>query len=110
MLDGTVELAPRRLARLSDEEIVTRLSTVRGIGPWSAQVFLLFQLKRPDIWLTGDLGVRKGYGLAWGIPTPTATQLEPLGEPYRPYRSVLTWYCWAADRQYGGTAKSAVTA
>jgi DNA-3-methyladenine glycosylase II len=108
VLDGTVILEPRRLARLSSDEVTARLSAVRGIGPWSAQVFELFQLKRPDIWLTGDLGVRQGYGLAFGIPTPTPKQLEPLGDPYRPYRSVLTWYCWAAARHYGGSTAADV--
>jgi DNA-3-methyladenine glycosylase II len=61
-LDGTVVLTPRRLARQSDEEIVARLSAVRGIGRWTAEVFLLFQLRRLDIWPVGDLGVRRGYG------------------------------------------------
>jgi DNA-3-methyladenine glycosylase II len=108
VLDGTVILEPRRLARLSSDEVTARLSSVRGIGPWSAQVFELFQLKRPDIWLTGDLGVRQGYGLAFGIPMPTPKQLEPLGDPYRPYRSVLTWYCWVAARHYGGSTAADV--
>ncbi len=96
VLDGTVTLAPRSLGRLGDDEIVARLSMVRGIGRWTAEMFLLFQLRRMDIWPTGDLGVRRGYGLAWGIPMPTAKQLEPLGDPFRPYRSVAAWYCWRA--------------
>jgi DNA-3-methyladenine glycosylase II len=96
VLDGTVKLAPRSLGRLGDDEIVARLSTVRGIGRWTAEMFLLFQLGRMDIWPTGDLGVRRGYGLAWGIPLPTAKELEPLGDPFRPYRSVAAWYCWRA--------------
>ena len=108
-LDGTVVLSPRGLARQSDEEIIARLSTVRGIGRWTAEVFLLFQLRRLDIWPTGDLGVRRGYGLAWGIPMPTAKQLEPLGEPFRPYRSVAAWYCWRAAELYAGAADSALT-
>jgi DNA-3-methyladenine glycosylase II len=108
VIDGSVILEPRRLGRLGSDEITARLSTVRGIGPWSAQVFELFQLKRPDIWLTGDLGVRQGYGLAWGVPMPTPKQLEPLGDPYRPYRSVLTWYCWVAARHYGGSTAADV--
>ncbi len=102
-LDGTVVLEPRRLARLSDEEITARLSTVRGIGKWSADIFLMFRLRRLDVWPTGDLGVRKGYALAWQVPVPTEKQLVPLGEPYRPYRSVLAWYCWRAV-QLAGTA------
>jgi DNA-3-methyladenine glycosylase II len=110
VLDGTVVLDSRRLARESDEEIVARLSTVRGIGKWSAEIFLMFQLRRMDVWPTGDLGVRKGFGLAWNIPTPTPKQLDVLGEPYRPYRSIVAWYCWRAAQLYAGTAATAVTA
>jgi len=109
VLEGTVVIAPRRLARLSDEQIIERLVTVRGIGRWSAQMFLMFQLRRLDVWPTGDLGVRRGFGLAWKVPTPTARELEPLGDPYRPYRSVVAWYCWRAAELYGGAAESAVT-
>jgi DNA-3-methyladenine glycosylase II len=98
--DGTVVLEPRRLARLDDEEIITRLSTVKGIGRWSAQMFLMFQLRRPDVWPVGDLGVRKGYALAWNVATPTPKALDALGEPYRPYRSVVAWYCWRAVELY----------
>jgi DNA-3-methyladenine glycosylase II len=109
VLDGTVELAPRRLARESDEEVTERLTSVRGIGTWTAQMFLLFQLRRPDVWPTGDLGVRRGFGLAWGIPMPSAKELESLGERFRPYRSVAAWYCWRAAEFYAGAAESALT-
>jgi DNA-3-methyladenine glycosylase II len=101
VLDGTVKLDPRQLARESDEEVVARLTSVRGIGKWTAEMFLMFQLRRLDIWPTGDLGVRRGYGLAWGVPTPTARELEALGEPYHPYRSIVAWYCWRASEIYG---------
>jgi DNA-3-methyladenine glycosylase II len=97
VLDGTVDLAPRRLARRPDDEIVARLTSVRGIGPWSAEMFLIFQLRRLDVWPVSDLGIRRGYGIGWERPTPTARELEPLGDPYRPYRTVLAWYCWKAD-------------
>jgi DNA-3-methyladenine glycosylase II len=107
--DGTVVLDSRRLARESNDEIVARLSAVRGIGRWSAEMFLLFQLRRLDVWPTGDLVVRKGFGLAWDIPTPTPKQLDALGEPYRPYRSVVAWYCWRAAQLYAGAKASAVT-
>lgn len=110
VLDGTVVLDARRLARESDEDIISRLTTVRGIGKWSAEMFLIFQLRRLNVWPTGDLGVRKGYGLAWAIPTPTTKQLDLLGEPYRPYRSVVAWYCWRAAQIYAGAARTAVTA
>jgi DNA-3-methyladenine glycosylase II len=109
VLDGTVVLSPRSLSRQSDDEVVARLSTVRGIGPWSAEMFLMFQLRRLDVWPVGDLGVRQGYGLAWKIPAPTARELEPLGDPFRPYRTVLAWYCWRAAELYAGAADSALT-
>jgi DNA-3-methyladenine glycosylase II len=109
VLDGTVVLDPAGLRAESDAEVTARLTTVLGIGNWTAEMFLMFQLQRLDVWPTGDLGVRKGYGLAWGIPTPAAKQLEPLGEPYRPYRSVLAWYCWRAAELYAGTGDSALT-
>jgi DNA-3-methyladenine glycosylase II len=95
VLDGTVPLL--RLGRLDDDEVVTRLSEVRGVGRWTAEMFLLFELRRLDVWPTGDLGVRAGYQLAWGLPDmPTPKELDVLGDPYRPYRSVAAWYCWEA--------------
>jgi DNA-3-methyladenine glycosylase II len=109
VLDGTVVIEPRRLSRLDDEEVIIRLSTVRGIGRWTAEMFLMFQLRRLDVWPTGDLGVRKGFGLAWHIPMPTARELNPLGDPFRPYRSVTAWYCWRAAELYAGAGDSALT-
>ncbi len=109
VLDGTVVLDPAGLRAESDAEVVARLTTVRGIGKWTAEMFLIFQLRRLDIWPTGDLGIRKGFALAWRIATPTARELDPLGDPYRPYRSVLAWYCWRAAELYGGAADSALT-
>ena len=109
VLDETVVLSTRGLAAESDDEIVARLSKVRGIGPWTAEMFLFFQLRRLDVWPVGDLGVRRGYGLAWQVPTPTARELQPLGEPFRPYRSVAAWYCWRAAELYAGAADSALT-
>jgi DNA-3-methyladenine glycosylase II len=95
VLDGTVVLGGR--ARLGDEEIIARLVTVRGIGRWTAEMYLLFELRRLDVWPVDDLGVRQGYGLAWSIdPPPTARQLDPLGDRFRPYRSVVARYCWEA--------------
>ena len=96
VIDGTVVLDPRRLARQSDAEVAARLTTVRGIGKWSADMFLLHQLRRLDVWPTGDLAIRKGFALAWGVALPTPKLLDALGEPYRPYRSIVAWYCWRA--------------
>lgn len=109
VLDGTVILSPRGLSRQSDEEVIARLSTVRGIGPWTAQMFLIFRLRRLDVWPVGDFGVRQGYGFAWKVPMPTARELEPLGDRYRPYRTVLAWYCWRAVELYSGATESALS-
>lgn len=95
VVSGEVDLD--HTATLDDEELIAQITTVRGIGRWTAEVFLMFQLGRLDVWPVGDLGVRKGFGLAWGLAeTPTAKALVPLGDPYRPYRSVVAWYCWRA--------------
>ncbi|GAC1531801.1 MAG: DNA-3-methyladenine glycosylase [Acidimicrobiales bacterium] len=109
VLEGTVVLDPRKLAREPDEEVITRLSAVRGIGRWTAEMFLMFQLRRLDVWPTGDLGVRKGFGLAHAMAMPTPAELGPLGDPYRPYRSVAAWYCWRACELYAGAKPSAAT-
>src|SRR6266700_6550758 len=95
VVDGTVPL--HRLGRLADEELITRLSIVRGIGRWTAEMFLIFQLRRLDVWPVGDYGVRKGYALAYGLKRlPTPKELQALGERFRPYRTVAAWYCWRA--------------
>jgi 3-methyladenine DNA glycosylase/8-oxoguanine DNA glycosylase len=95
VLDGTVTLT--RTSRRSDDELIAALMTVRGIGRWTAEMYLMFQLRRLDVWPVDDLGVRQGYSLAWELDPPvTAKQLEPLGDRFRPYRSVVARYCWAA--------------
>ena len=94
-LDGTVKL--NRSSRLSDDELIAELVTVRGIGRWTAEMYLMFELRRLDVWPVDDLGVRQGYGSAWKLdPPPTAKELAPLGERFRPYRSIVARYCWAA--------------
>ena len=93
--DGTVPLD--HISRLSDEEIITRLSAVRGIGRWTAEMFLIFQLRRLDVWPVGDYGVRQGYSLAYGLrDLLTPKQLQVEGERFRPYRTVAAWCCWQA--------------
>ena len=93
--DGTLPLD--RLDELADADIVQRLVTVRGIGRWTAEMFLIFQLRRPDVWPVDDLGVRKGYAAIHELPAPpTPKALDALGEIYRPYRTVAAWYCWRA--------------
>jgi DNA-3-methyladenine glycosylase II len=93
--DGTVRLD--RIARRSDEEVVRELTLVRGIGRWTAEMFLIFTLRRLDVWPVDDYGVRKGYARLYrrsALPTPR--ELEGLGDGFRPYRSVAAWYCWRA--------------
>ena len=87
------------VGRLSDEEIIERLSSVRGIGRWTAEMFLIFQLGRLDVWPIDDLGVRAGYAAAYKLKeTPAPKVLDPLGDRYRPYRSIAAWYMWQAIR------------
>ena len=82
---------------LGDEELIERLSAVPGIGRWTAEMFLIFQLGRLDVWPVGDLGVRKGYANAWALSEqPTPKELAAYGDAFRPYRSIAAWYCWRA--------------
>ena len=95
-IDGTVP-SGRALIRMTDDEIITRLTTVRGIGRWTVEMLLLFDLGRLDVWPVDDYGVRKGFAKTFGrrnLPTPK--QLMKLGEKWRPYRSVAAWYFWRA--------------
>jgi DNA-3-methyladenine glycosylase II len=95
-IDGTVP-AGRALIRMSDDEIITRLTAVRGIGRWTVEMLLLFDLGRPDVWPVDDYGVRKGFAKTFGrrkLPTPK--QLLKFGEKWRPYRSMAAWYFWRA--------------
>jgi DNA-3-methyladenine glycosylase II len=95
VLAGDVELD--RVARLGDDKIVEELTMVRGIGRWTAERFLMFQLGRLDVWPVDDLGVRKGYAVIHGLPEmPPPRVLQELGDPLRPYRSLAAWYCWRA--------------
>jgi DNA-3-methyladenine glycosylase II len=91
------EVALDDLQHQSDEEVVRRLTLVKGIGPWTAQMYLMFRLLRPDVWPAGDLGVRAGYAKIHGRPEPpTEREIAALGDRYRPWRSVAAWYCWRA--------------
>jgi 3-methyladenine DNA glycosylase/8-oxoguanine DNA glycosylase len=98
------EVALDRIGRLDDEAVVEHLVRVRGIGRWTAEMFLISTLGRLDVWPVGDYGVRAGYGRGWGLGgTPTPAELDGLGERYRPYRSVVAWYCWRVmDERDGG--------
>jgi DNA-3-methyladenine glycosylase II len=84
---------PRSLAHLSDDEIRAVLLPIKGIGPWSVDMFLMFDLGRLDVWPTGDLGIQKAVSRLVGKPLKPR-ELEPIAEPWRPYRSVAAWYLW----------------
>jgi DNA-3-methyladenine glycosylase II len=95
-IDGTVPSA-RALAKMSDEEIIERLIQVRGIGRWTVEMLLLFDLGRPDVWPVHDYGVQKGFAKTFGkrkLPTPK--QLLKHGKKFAPHRSVAAWYFWRA--------------
>jgi len=95
--NGTLRLD--RVARMDDEEVVAALTEVKGIGRWTAEMFLIFSLGRPDVWAVGDLGlqlaVKKLYRLR---KHPLPVKMQALGEPWRPYRTVASWYLWQARR------------
>ncbi len=95
-LDGTVP-GRRALARMDDDEIVARLTAVRGVGRWTVEMLLIFHLGRADVLPLDDLGVRKGFRHAYGGDAlPRRDELEAAGERWRPYRSVASWYLWRA--------------
>jgi DNA-3-methyladenine glycosylase II len=89
--------------RAGDDEVIERLTSVRGIGRWTAEMFLIFHLRRLDVWPAGDLGVREGYRRVFGLDErPGEKQLVLLGEQFRPFRSVATWYLWRANEVLKG--------
>ena len=95
-LDGTVP-SLARLRRMEDADIVERLTSVRGVGPWTVEMLLIFRLGRPDVLPATDYGIRKGFQRAFrsrGLPTPA--QVLRRGERWRPYRTVASWYLWRA--------------
>lgn len=86
-----------RLDALSDEEVIERLTAVKGIGVWTAHMFLMFHLARPDVLPVGDLGMRNGMRIAYGLEeVPTPKRAAEIGEPWRPFRSAGAWYMWRA--------------
>jgi DNA-3-methyladenine glycosylase II len=93
VVSGDLDLA--RLEDLSDEEVMTRLVAVKGIGEWSAHMFLMFQLGRPDVLAVGDLGIRRAAERAYGLPgLPTPAALTEIAEPWRPYRTAGCLVLW----------------
>jgi DNA-3-methyladenine glycosylase II len=93
VLDGELELD--RLGELGDEEVIEEIVAVRGLGRWTAEMFLLFHLQRPDVLSGGDLGIRKAIQIEYGLEEmPTPTRVLEIGEPWRPHRSLASLYLW----------------
>jgi DNA-3-methyladenine glycosylase II len=101
-LDG--KIPSRRLSRMSDEEVIKSLTAVKGIGRWTAEMFLIFVLNRPDVLPVDDLGLQRAVKSAYRLSRwPKASKMTKIAEPWRPYRTLATWYLWrAADAGDGG--------
>ena len=100
-LEGTVPTREQALL-MSDEELVQRLDSVRGIGAWTVEMFLIFDLGRPDVLPIHDLGVKKGWCVAYGKKhMPKPKELLAFGERWRPYRTIASWYMWRAFERAG---------
>lgn len=92
-----VVLERRAIARLSDVEIIERLTTIRGVGPWTVEMLLMFTLGRPDVLPATDYGVRSGFALVYGLKElPAPKEILAHGERWRPYRTTASWYLWRA--------------
>jgi DNA-3-methyladenine glycosylase II len=93
VVDGS--LALDKLGRLSDDQVMAELVAVKGIGPWSAHMFLMFQLRRPDVLAVGDLGIRRAIMIAYGLPQlPTPAEIESIAEAWRPHRTLASLFLW----------------
>ncbi len=93
VLDGSLRL--NALGRLPDDAVIAELTAVNGVGRWSADMFLMFQLERPDVLPVGDLGIRKAFQVAYGLAElPAAAEMERIAEPWRPYRSLASLFLW----------------
>jgi len=96
-IDGRVPRASR-LRNMTDDEVLSCLQQVRGVGVWTAEMLLIFNLGRPDILPVGDLGIRRGFRMAYGLDgDPAPAELLHHGERWRPYRTVAAWYLWRAN-------------
>lgn len=108
VIDGTVPTAAR-IHKLSDAEIIERLTAVRGIGQWTVEMLLIFKLGRPDVLPVDDLGVRQGFTRAYGLGEPVKPRaLREYGELWRPYRTVVTLYLWRVMKAAGDGGAPAI--
>ena len=91
----------KTLSKMNDDEIILQLTKVKGIGRWTAEMFLIFSLGREDVFPVGDLGLRKGVQFAFSLPQlPKPKELEKIGMRWKPYRSVATWYLWKSLQKF----------
>ncbi len=110
-LSGVIPTS-RAIAKMSNEEIIARLITVRGVGRWTVEMMLIFQLGRPDVLPVDDFGVRNGFRIAFGLPAmPKPRDLLPYGEKWSPHKTTAAWYLWrTADASRGSKAIAGVNA
>ena len=107
-LDGVVP-SREEAEKLSDDELVQRLDSVRGIGAWTVEMFLIFNLGRPDVLPIHDLGVKKGWSITYGKKhMPKPKELLAFGERWRPYRTIASWYMWRAFQRAGYAATNKI--
>ncbi len=108
-IDGVVPTMEQALT-MSDEELVARLVSVRGIGAWTVEMFLIFRLGRPDVLPIHDLGVKKGWSVTYGKKRmPKPKELLAFGERWRPYRTLASWYMWRAFERAGYKATNKIS-
>ena len=106
-IEGVVPPTTRALFKLSDEQIIERLTSCRGVGPWTVEMMLIFTLGRPDVWPVTDFGVRKGLALCYKLKElPTPKEAMAYGERWRPHRSAAAWYLWRACDLHAAARKS----
>ncbi len=97
---GGIVPTPRKIRDLGDEEIIERLTSIRGVGRWTVEMLLIFQLGRPDVLPADDFGVRNGFRVAYGLPEmPKPKEVLAHGERWRPYRTTAAWYLWRAGER-----------
>jgi DNA-3-methyladenine glycosylase II len=95
------KLDMRSLPRMDDEDVVTHLTQVKGIGRWTAEMFLIFSLGRQDIFPVDDLGLRKGIQMIFSLPEiPKPKEVERIGDRWKPYRTIATWYLWKSLQKF----------
>lgn len=91
----------KSLSKMSDEDVILHLTQVKGIGRWTAEMFLIFSLGRQDVFPADDLGLRKGVQMAFSLPeVPKPKEVEKIGERWKPYRTIVTWYLWKSLQKF----------